>query len=178
MKLLLEFIGKGMDFLSRRIVGIILIINIFIIDSASSQDLKFSHITTEDGLSNNTVHCVYQDSRGFLWVGTDDGLNLYNGYEFTIFKLNAQDTNSLSSNSVFRILEDSKGRLWIAASSGIDIFNRETISFDHIPFVDDFNPSRYQSYTRAITEDQNGNIIIANAIGVFVYDTIQKGLDF
>ncbi|MBN2522361.1 MAG: hypothetical protein JXB24_03755 [Bacteroidales bacterium] len=138
-------------------------------------NLNFSHLTSQEGLSNNTIHCIYQDSKGFLWIGTSDGLNLFNGYEFEIFKYNAQDTSSLSSNSVFGILEDSKGRLWIAGSTGIDIFDWQTISFKHIPFVDEFNPSAYQSYTRAIIEDKEGNIIIANTTGVFVYDTLKCG---
>ncbi|MBA7520479.1 Adaptive-response sensory-kinase SasA [subsurface metagenome] len=157
------------------IIFLIFSISIFNFSYAEDLDLMFSHLTTEKGLSSNTVHCIYQDSKGFMWFGTDDGLNLYDGYEFSIFKYNSKDTNSLSSNSVFGILEDSKDQLWIAAASGVDVYIREQMSFRHIPFVDEYNPSQYESYTRAIIEDHDGNILIANTNGIFIYDTLKKG---
>jgi len=76
---------------------------------ANGSDLIFNHLTTENGLSNNAIHCIFQDRKGFIWIGTDDGLNMFDGYEFTVYKFNSSDTSSLSSNSVFKILEDSKG---------------------------------------------------------------------
>ncbi len=142
---------------------------------AGVSDLLFNHLTTENGLSNNMVHCVFQDSKGFIWIGTDDGLNMFNGYEFTVYKFNSADSTSLSSNSVFEILEDTKGRLWIAASSGVDIFSRESESFHHIPFLEDDLYDRYESYTRAIVEDHKGNILIANTNGIFIYDSVGQG---
>lgn len=142
---------------------------------ANEMELYFNHLTTLEGLSNNTVHFVYQDRKGFMWFGTDDGLNMFDGYDFTIFKYNSTDPGSLSSNSVFELLEDSKGQMWVAASNGVDLFLREKLCFKHIPFIDKDIEDPFYSYTRAILEDRAGNIIIANSVGVFIYDTLKQG---
>jgi signal transduction histidine kinase/ligand-binding sensor domain-containing protein len=142
---------------------------------ANEPDLHFKHLTTSEGLSNNSVHYVYQDRKGFMWFGTDDGLNMYDGYDFTLFKNNSDDPGSVSSNSVFEILEDSKNQIWIATSNGVDIFQRDRLRFKHIPFFDNGGDFQYQSYTRAIVEDKKGNILIANPVGVFIYDTLRHG---
>ena len=142
------------------------------LQSSGGLDLYFNHLTTESGLSNNTIPCIFQDRKGYIWFGKDDGLNMFDGYEFTIYKFNSSDRNSLSSNSVFNILEDSRGQLWIAASSGVDIFSRESKSFRHIPFLETDLYERYESYVRAIVEDQRGNIFIANTNGFL--DTIPQ----
>lgn len=174
-KIMLEDLGKKiLNILKREVISAILFLIIIQFGQVGAHDLSFSHLTTENGLSNNTVHCIYQDTKGFLWFGTEDGLNMYNGYEFKIFKNNTQNSSSLSGNYVYGMLEDSKGRLWIAGNAGIDIFNRESISFEHIPFIDADTLPFYQSYIRAIIEDEKGNVIIANTRGVFVYDSLKN----
>ena len=54
--------------------------------NGKSQEISFNHLTTDDGLSNNSVRCLYQDEKGFIWIGTRNGVNLYNGDEFIIYK--------------------------------------------------------------------------------------------
>lgn len=141
----------------------------------AGEELFFNHLTTEQGLSSNSTLCICQDRKGFIWVGSEDGLNMFDGYSFTVFRHYSSQSNSISGNSVFDISEDSKGKLWIATSNGIDVFERETRSFMHIPFVDPDIGDRFESYTRVITEDKNGNILIANTNGVFVYDSARQG---
>jgi signal transduction histidine kinase/ligand-binding sensor domain-containing protein len=141
----------------------------------TGKELFFSHLTTEQGLSSNSTLCIFQDRKGFLWFGTEDGLNMFDGYGFTVFRHYASQSNSISGNSVFDLLEDSKGKLWIATSNGIDIFERETMSFIHVPFVEPDIAERFESYTRVIKEDKKGNILIANTNGIFIYDSIQQG---
>ncbi|MEL7532754.1 MAG: two-component regulator propeller domain-containing protein, partial [Bacteroidota bacterium] len=68
--------------------------------SAQSLDLFFEHFTTEDGLSQNDVNCIIQDSLGFMWFGTNDGLNRYDGYNVTEFKPSETDSFSISSNLI------------------------------------------------------------------------------
>lgn len=78
----------------------------------------FERITTQNGLSNNQVNCILQDKRGFLWIGTNDGLNRYDGNHFLIFRNRPGDSTSLSGNMITDLVEDKEGILWIATSDG------------------------------------------------------------
>src|ERR1700741_3115674 len=80
--------------------------------------LRFDHLGTEQGLSQSNVTCILQDSRGFMWFGTQDGLNKYDGYKITVYKKNAQSRQSLSHNFIQDIAEDRDGNLWIATWGG------------------------------------------------------------
>src|SRR4051794_34799380 len=82
--------------------------------TAQKQSLKFEHLDINDGLSQNNVKCILQDSRGFMWFGTRDGLNKYDGYKFTVYKNDIQDSNSISNNFISEIVEDAGGIIWIA----------------------------------------------------------------
>lgn len=95
-----------------------------------SQDIKFEHISVEDGLSNNVIFCIMQDSKGFMWFGSRDGLNKFDGYKFTVYRHDPADSSSLSSNRIRDIHEDHSGNLWIAtAGGGINRFDRENERF-------------------------------------------------
>ena len=126
-------------------------------------------------MSNNTVHCVYQDSKGFLWFGTDDGLNMFDGYEFSRFYNSTNDSGSIAGNAVFKVKEDSRGQLWMATNNGIDIYDRDLLCFRHIPFIQENNTILYQDYVRDIIEDDNGDIIIITGSEIFIYDTVNSG---
>lgn len=113
----------------------ILIIMEFIHFGASSQDIKFDHYTIEQGLSNNVVKCIYQDSRGYIWFGTEDGLNKYDGYSFTIYRPKLDDSTSLSDNIINSIIEDHKGNLWVGTyAGGLNKFNYATEKFKRYTF--------------------------------------------
>jgi len=84
---------------------------------AQKPSLYFERLTTQNGLSNNKVNCFIQDQRGFMWIGTNDGLNRYDGQYFTIFR-KQHDTAGLSGNIITDLLEDEKGILWIATADG------------------------------------------------------------
>ena len=99
---------------------------------AQPPQLKFSHLDRDAGLSQSNVICILQDRRGFMWFGTRDGLNKYDGYQFTVYKNNTEDTNSLSNNFITGIIEDSKAALWITTwGGGLNRFDREKNRFTH-----------------------------------------------
>lgn len=100
-----------------------------IISIAQPQDIRFEHIGTEAGLSQSNVICIIQDSRGFMWFGTRDGLNKYDGYKITTYRTNANDPTSISNNTINDICEDRDGNLWIATWNGISVFNRKKEKF-------------------------------------------------
>jgi signal transduction histidine kinase/ligand-binding sensor domain-containing protein len=88
---------------------------------------RFDHLSLETGLSQSTVNCILQDSRGFLWIGTQDGLNRYDGYGFTIFRNRPADSNSLSHNWIQTMIEGEPGILWIGTwGEGLNKFDTVT----------------------------------------------------
>lgn len=97
---------------------------------AAETNAKFEHITTDQGLSQSGLNSILQDSQGFMWFGTQDGLNKYDGYDFTVYKYNALDSHSLSDNFITSIYEDKSGIIWIGTDGGgLNKFNRETQEF-------------------------------------------------
>jgi len=82
----------------------------------SRQNFKFERLSVEQGLSQCTVGAIFQDRRGFLWIGTSDGLNRYDGYSFKHYKHDPSDSTSLSHNTVVTITEDGFGTLWVGTA--------------------------------------------------------------
>lgn len=81
-------------------------------------DVRFERLSIEEGLSQNGVICILQDSLGYLWFGTGDGLNKYNGYEFEVLRHSSENPRSLSDNAISSLFEDSMGIIWVGTLSG------------------------------------------------------------
>ena len=95
-------------------------------------NLKFEHLGTDAGLSQGNVKCVLRDSRGFMWFGTREGLNKYDGYGFVVYKNVIEDTLSISGNDITGLVEDQAGDLWITTSGGgLNRFDRSKNRFIH-----------------------------------------------
>ncbi len=120
-----------------KFINYISLIILFFIGSVSlvqASDIKleatFSSLSVQDGLSGNSINILFQDSKGFLWIGTQDGLNCYDGYSFEIFRHEIGDSTSISGNSIQCITEDAKGDLWIGTiGNGLNKWNRKTKEF-------------------------------------------------
>jgi signal transduction histidine kinase/ligand-binding sensor domain-containing protein/DNA-binding response OmpR family regulator len=146
-----------------------------LIGSASypQQDiLKFKKLTSNDGLSQNFVSTILQDKNGFMWFGTKDGLNRYDGYEFKVYRYNPFDTTSLSGNFISAVFEDSKGRLWVASKT-LDLFIPEKDAFKRIVLKIPTNKTDNTinvSKITSITEDKNGLIWLGTNDGLISYD--------
>lgn len=89
-------------------------------------DMKFRRLDTRDGLSNAQLNCLFQDSKGYVWIGTSYGLNRYDGYRFRTFYSNAHDTLTLRSNYVDKIWEDIDGKLWLKQGMNYSLFDPVT----------------------------------------------------
>src|SRR5512142_2489094 len=85
---------------------------------AQSISIRFDNLSVEDGLSQSTVRAILQDAQGFMWFGTDDGLNKYDGYTFTLYRHDAANPGSLSDNTITALFQDQAGSLWIGTSNG------------------------------------------------------------
>lgn len=122
---------------------------------------RFRHLTIDDGLSQNAIQAIQQDQLGFFWLGTKDGLNRYDGYEFKVFQHTPGEASSLSNNFVLEIFEDSSHQLWIGTKNGLNIYDRQTESFQSLyfqEFVTEENPNVPVS---SINQDKYGNIWVA-----------------
>src|SRR5258705_1198770 len=125
------------------------------------QNIRFDHLGTDQGLSESNVLCILQDSRGFMWFGTRDGLNKYDSYKFTVYKNNLKDRHSISNNNISSLVESAKGDLWIATwGGGLNQFDRNKnkfISFRH----DAKNSNSIASdFLSSVFEDSEGNLWI------------------
>lgn len=95
----------------------------------SGQSVRFEHLTIEDGLSSGSIRAICQDSSGFIWIGTTDGLNRFDGLSLRVFNQIPGDTTSLSSNFIYRLLVDRKGNLWIGTLDGLNYYDRHSGKF-------------------------------------------------
>ena len=129
--------------------------------------LKMEPLTIHDGLSQGMINCITQDHFGFMWFGTNDGLNRYDGYHFTLYRHESDDPHSVSGNLITSILEDSKGRLWVGTGlNGLNLFDRATEQF--IRIQNNSNDKRSLSDNRifSLQEDKHGNIWVGSAYGL------------
>lgn len=108
------------------------------LEFSASINFRFEYFTTEQGLSENFIYTVFQDSKGYLWIGTHDGLNRFDGYRFVIYRQIPGDTNSLPNNTINAINEDDKGNIWIGTNNGLCILNPKlnTVKRVSIPVKD------------------------------------------
>jgi diguanylate cyclase (GGDEF)-like protein len=137
--------------------------------SASGRPIRFDRITPDQGLSQNTVMCIFQDSRGFMWFGTEDGLNRYDGAAFTVYRNDPSDLTSLPANFVSDIAEDAAGNLWIGTQGGgLARWERKT---------DRFHAYRHRrDDDRGISSDQVQAVLVDDR-GMVWIGTRDSGLD-
>lgn len=134
-----------------------------------AQIYTFEQIGIEDGLSQNMINAIEEDQYGFLWFGTWDGLNRYDGYEFETFKHKAFDTSSLSSNVISDIHCDSKGRIWIGTSGGgLNQFIPDSKTFKTFNFNPFDENALSNNSVNVIHEDRFGRIVIGTEFGLNV----------
>ena len=113
----------------RYITTIWLLLLSFSLVRAQGPKLKFTHISTEQGLSNSTIESIFQDSKGFMWFGTRDGLNRYDGYEMVVYRNNPFDSSSLSDSYIRYVYEDREQTVWVATINGLNRLNRAQNGF-------------------------------------------------
>ncbi|HUF00749.1 MAG TPA: two-component regulator propeller domain-containing protein [Anaerolineales bacterium] len=133
--------------------------------------LRFDHISIEQGLSQSSVRVIFQDSRGFLWFGTEDGLNRYDGYTFKTYKPDPDAPYSLSDRWINSIVEDQEGYLWIATRlGGLNRYDPRTEQFIHFRH-DDSNPLSIGSdRVNVLYLDKKSNLWLGTPNGLDLFD--------
>jgi signal transduction histidine kinase/ligand-binding sensor domain-containing protein/CheY-like chemotaxis protein len=153
---------------------ILLLFALFALNCNSQQDiLPFRSLTTGMGLSHGDIFCFYQDHDGYIWIGTSDGLNKFDGIGFTVYKFDINDPNSLSSSLVHAIYEDKEHNLWIGLLNGICRYNRDFDNFERIEYPGP-QGRKFNNHVQIIYEDSNNNLWIGTDYGIFILDRDKK----
>lgn len=158
-----------------RILSYIITISLFIISFSVSgestqkfknSELKFKHLQVEHGLSSNVTSCILQDQRGFLWFGTDAGLNRYDGFQIRTYKGGGNYKNDLSNGVIKCLFEDKQGRIWIGTERGLNCYIPETDQFKfYLSKKNNINSLSNNTIT-SITQDKFNNIWIGTFSGL------------
>ena len=134
-----------------------------------SQQYIFTNYSINEGLSQSVVNCIFQDSKGYIWIGTQNGLNRFNGETFDVYSYNPADTSSISNNWIYAIAEDANGDLWIGTKGGLNKYQTNKNNFKRVVYKTGFQHDVTQ-YFYEIVCLSNGNILINTPPVISVYD--------
>lgn len=153
-----------------RLIALFLIITLPVKLFPNFQNLRFERLTIADGLSLSSVYCIYKDSKGFMWFGTEDGLNRYDGQNFKIFRANPYDTNTISYKWIESIVEDINGNLWLGSKGGLSLYFPQHESFLQ------FNQRKLNSFRisndtiTTLCQSENNYLVAGTVKGLNVID--------
>jgi len=127
---------------------------------------KIYNISSEGGLLSDNVECILQDSYGFLWIGSNDGIVRWDGYTFKKYIHVEGDSNTLSNNIIYTIFEDSQRHLWIGTINGLNLYNPQMDAFPKVKI----DPEYRNIPVNAIKEDTKHNLWLATSDGLYLYN--------
>ncbi|MCW3092497.1 MAG: signal transduction histidine kinase [Ferruginibacter sp.] len=155
----------------------LILLDFFLISFAVKGQLyNFKKYQIENGLSSNLTTSVIQDSKGFVWIGTREGLNRFDGYNFKIFRHNLRDSNSLASSIINCVYEDRKLRLWVGSEKGLLIYNPLTENFTRLKTAAKLAISEAPIRARSIVMDAEDNLWYIAGVTLCKYNTIDSTL--
>ncbi len=147
----------------------ILIFCFALIPKIYCQHYNFANYSLNEGLSQSVVNCIFQDSKGFIWIGTQNGLNRFDGETFEVYRFSPSDTGSISNNWIYAVSEDAEGNLWIGTKGGLNRYVRERDIFEGIDYNTGFEQDvTLYSYNNICLK--NGNILISTSPVISIFD--------
>ncbi|MFC1569424.1 two-component regulator propeller domain-containing protein [bacterium] len=138
---------------------------------AQENNLRFKHITLDDGLSHSKVNCIFQDSQGFIWFGTNNGLDKYDGIKITAYQWDVHDKRAISADVIRDIIEDRQNRMWICtAAGGLNMYDRDKDEFHS--YTSDSSSAIHLSNNdiNSIVEDRDGNLWLGTRSGIIQFN--------
>jgi len=142
-----------------KIIARVLLLAMLWLGASSQNNPRFLNYNVRDGLSQNSVHCVFQDRDGLVWLGTQDGLNSFDGKDFTVYRHDDNDPASISDQFVVSIKEDRAGYLWIGTRNGLNRFNKNTGQFTRF-YIDAKEKHAFQASYEHFFIQSDGRIAI------------------
>ena len=140
--------------------------------NGQEKSVKFSSLSTNDGLSQSDVKCILKDREGYLWFSTDDGLNRFDGYNFTVYRHQANNPHSLPTNNVTALFDDKAGGLWIGTSGGgVCLYDRDADSFTTFSSKKNDDNSLSSGDINTIFQDEQHNIWVGTYSGLNLLNT-------
>ena len=134
--------------------------------------LSFDYYSQIDGLPNNQVQCIYQDRKGWIWIGTSQVISRFDGYRFVNFLHNPEDTNSISGNLIRVIFEDNDGNLLVGTENGgLNIYDRDKERFRH-PYKDHPEFSGREVSVNTLAANSSGNFYLGTERGILKIDSV------
>ncbi|MGC1392384.1 MAG: two-component regulator propeller domain-containing protein [Bacteroidales bacterium] len=127
---------------------------------AQQRYTRFDHLTTDNGLSSNRIWCICRDSKDYLWMGTDIGLDKYDSYEVRKYRHDDNQPGTISGNNILCIYEDRAKNLWIGTNNGLNLYDREKDNFKIFKSNPDDKSSLNSNYIASIAEDKKGTVWI------------------
>ncbi len=137
--------------------------------SYAQEDIRFNHLTIEDGLPSNNINCMLQDKQGYIWFGTKGGLARYDGNSIQTFVHAENDSASISNNQIECLYEDNQNNMWIGTYFGLSKYNFLKKDFTNYYF-DKWSTSMEASLITSIMQDNKGMLYIATGTGIFKAD--------
>ncbi|PQA53451.1 hybrid sensor histidine kinase/response regulator transcription factor [Siphonobacter curvatus] len=138
------------------------------------QNIAFNHLGSENGLSQNSVLAITQDSRGFIWMGTRYGLNRYDTRNFSVFKNDPADSTTLSDNYILSLLSDSRGKLWVGTTQGLNYYDSRNNVFHRLNSPLEKQQGLATLAIHCLFEDSKGSIWVGTSAGVRVLTNPRK----
>lgn len=165
-----------MSFIYKKAARILILAAAAVLTAGQSwgQRAVSKRFTMDDGLSSNGINNIIQDHMGFIWFGTGNGLNRYDGTTIKTYNYSPGNNGGLSSNAVFALFEDSRNRMWVGLDNGLDIYDPQTDSFYRFPI--DLPDTKAGRQVNVIFEDSNGDIWLGCTYGVYRYDASSEEL--
>lgn len=149
-----------------------LLILLLTFTSYSFAQKQFQHLTSADGISQSEVYSFLEDTHGFMWFGTVDGLNRYDGYDVTVFNIDKDNPNSITNNTIRSLVEDDLGRIWIGTDDGLCVYDSKMEKIHQVP-LKNFGKSRLTVYTALINK---GKLYLGTSLGFLVMDIRSNNL--
>lgn len=158
----------------------LLIATLLLISATSAQAQTARLYTSADGLANSHIYDIFQDSKGFIWISTENGLSKFDGMKFSTFRYDRLNENTIASNTIRSVHEDSKGRFWVGTSAGLQIFDTEYNTFTKVNLEDWSVPDSDQHIISVMELEIIGkNRILAatSGHGIYILDADDQRID-
>ncbi|NCC96992.1 MAG: hypothetical protein EOM02_09150, partial [Synergistales bacterium] len=158
------------------VISIVLLSLLHIPEASSRDEVIFENLSLQEGLSQTTVRAILMDSRGYMWFGTEGGLNRYDGYQFKTYRRRWGRDDGISDNFVTSIVEDHRGDLWIGTMSGLNRLDHETESFERFVSSSESSNSLIDDRITALKSAKDGSLWIGTRGGLEMMDISSRSI--